>query len=487
MKLKGLKAVPFLFLAVDAQAAATGLDRSYQLLWPEGNIPYYFVNDGVSANVAASMETTVNAAAATWNSAASPNQIFRFTRINASEKGNHDAYLEIKLTNPSDITECGAVVSPLGYPGQGKYSTFTLPSACPNAALHELGHVLGLVHEHQRKDANLVYNICNHRRVNDSPDCPDALAYDDRVFIYGLAGIGGWDESVFPRDGYYITEQYDPFSVMHYSLRNNLKDQLKDLVAPEVPPAGVIHTSIPTDGVYYTTIDFSRNTGVQNNLYDLAVRFGFNTPEGLYEGLKNWQSQLSPLDIQGIQELYAKDQVDLHFSVAKICFSHAGGDANCTRAGEFKQKLTVKNLGAWPATDVTITTEMDDTQIEFNSLVASSTQDADCLSDPSRDEYVCSLGTLEPGAEVIIDVSGLLENPDAKISLPSTLTSSSLQNKHLLDSNQKANGSISVGGKPSCGCSCNTNTATAGTDPTLPAAALVSLVALYRRRGRTLH
>lgn len=480
MKLKGLKAVPFLFLAVDAHAAATGLDRSYQLLWPEGNIPYYFVNNGVPADVAASMETTVNAAAATWNSAGSPNQIFRFTRINTNDKDNHDAYLEIRLTNPSSVTECGAEVKPLGYPGKGKSSTFTLPSACPNAALHELGHVLGLAHEHQRKDANLVQNICNHRRVNDSPECPDRLSWDDSVFI------AGFKLSVSPQDGYYITQQYDPFSVMHYSLRSNIKEELKDLVSPELPPAGVIYTGIPADGVYYTIIDFSRDPNVQNNLYSLADRYG-TTPAGLYANLKNWQSQLSPLDIQAIRELYAKDQVDLHFSVAKTCFSHAGGDANCTRAGEFKQKLTVKNLGAWPATDVTITTEMDDTQVKFNSLVASSAQDADCLSDPSRDEYVCSLGTLEPGAEIIIDVSGLLENPDAKISLPSTLTSSSLQNKHLLDSNQKANGSISVGGKPSCGCSCNTNTTTAGTDPTLPAAALVSLVALYRRRGRTSH
>lgn len=485
MKLKGLKVLPFLFLAVDAHAAATGLNRNYQLLWPEGEIPYYFVNDGVSSEVAASMETTVNAATATWNSAGNQNQIFKFTRINASEKGDQDAYVEIRLTNPSIATECGAVVSPLGYPGKGQHSTFTLPSACPNAALHELGHVLGLVHEHQRKDANLVYNICNHRRVNDSPECPDTLSSDDRIFIYGLGGLGGWDDSTFPRNGYYITEQYDPFSVMHYSLRNNLKDELEDLVYPEAPPAGVIHTSIPVNGVYYTTIDFSRDPSVQNNLYDLAAHFGFSTPEGFYNGLRNWQTQLSPLDVQGIQELYAKDQADLHFTVAKTCFSHAGGDASCTRAGEFKQKLTVKNFGAWSANDVTITTEMNDAQIDFNSLVATSDQNANCLSDPSRDEYVCSIGTLTPGAEVVIDVTGLLINPDLKINMPSTLTSSSQQNKHLLDSSQKTTGLISVGGKPSCGCSCNTAATTAGTDPTLPAAALVSLIALYRRRGRT--
>jgi hypothetical protein len=102
--------------------------------WPNGIVPY---------ELDAKLNTTelgiVLRAIGNWN---------RDTVIQLIPRGSHQAY--VRFT--SDVGFCG---TPLGRQGNGQIIScdLSIGEANGNPMTHEIGHALGLLHEHKRPDA----------------------------------------------------------------------------------------------------------------------------------------------------------------------------------------------------------------------------------------------------------------------------------------------------------------------------------------------
>lgn len=70
--------------------------------------------------------------------------------------------------------------------------------------IHEFGHLLGLIHEHSRSDANLIWNKpVVYQSLGGPPNDWDIQMCDDQIFKqYALSSFNG--------------SKYDKYSVMHY-------------------------------------------------------------------------------------------------------------------------------------------------------------------------------------------------------------------------------------------------------------------------------
>jgi hypothetical protein len=108
-------------------------------IWPKGLVPYRFVDSFTGAE-----RRMVQDACAMWESALGVNakgrKVVRFKRDKA---GTAAAFLRIQR-GPSGSNEASTGAVPSAFINLGYWNLGSIA--------HELGHVLGLVHEHQRND-----------------------------------------------------------------------------------------------------------------------------------------------------------------------------------------------------------------------------------------------------------------------------------------------------------------------------------------------
>lgn len=413
-----------------ASALSIKPQTNQAILWPEGTIPYYVdvptpwisltFRRISSPAVEAQMREAVTQGIAEWNAVGAENNRFKFVLVNKEDIDPSQAHLVINLRGYNKASECGAGVDEIGYPGAGDRTILSLPEGCPGAIVHELGHVLGFAHEHSRKDANLVLKRCNHRAATES-NC------NTNTFF--------WANQVAPLTLTYLTEDYDPFSVMHYDLQNNLKEEL---VGEEYydPETGVTY--------YYTTIDFTRDLSKTNNVFDLADRLGMTIPE-LYDNMianRDYGAKLSEQDKAAAKAFYERDLVDTHASLVKTCYTRNAGGTDCTQEGQFKVVMRATNFGAWTASNVKLNLPLPN--VNQATLSWSAPSDVECRINGANLE--CNMATLAGQAERAINVTARLTNPDTKVSLEATVSTNSTQHPSTLTSNQFTSAKVSVGG-----------------------------------------
>jgi len=161
------------------QTQTRGLARKTLLdKWPNG-IVYYSVQDGVAVEEAIKVQAAVDH----WNEYSS----LSFVERTAKNAATIDIYIDIQ---PSD--GCGSYV---GYIGRVQ-EMWINPKCSVGSIIHELGHAVGLFHEHTRPDRDNFITIL-------WDNIPPAKHFNFEVIAEGTANVS----------------DYDYGSIMHYGTR----------------------------------------------------------------------------------------------------------------------------------------------------------------------------------------------------------------------------------------------------------------------------
>lgn len=111
---------------------------------------------------------------------------------------------------------CTATSVPAEKPTMKLSFTGRAPEKYKFLILHEFGHALGLIHEHQREDAPILYNdqnlrefVKNRLKYQNSSHTPTDI---ENQIKYQWGKLTGG----FPGYGKPLSSRYDKDSVMHY-------------------------------------------------------------------------------------------------------------------------------------------------------------------------------------------------------------------------------------------------------------------------------
>ncbi len=136
---------------VQAQRQVRGLSNSaYGRLWPNGVVPYQ-LNESLSAD----SQRKVREAVDHWNSIGAITLIER-TSNNASA---YPHYIDFVYED-----RCASWI---GFQASGPQAIYTGDKCSTGTMIHEIGHALGLLHEHTRSDRDQYVQIHWDRIVND--------------------------------------------------------------------------------------------------------------------------------------------------------------------------------------------------------------------------------------------------------------------------------------------------------------------------------
>ncbi len=158
--------------------------------WPKGIIPIYFEHPGISKEVI----NRIIIATQIWMIVTDGKIRFQYKDHPASEKEpNIVTFISIDNTK----IECG---NGYGYrEGESKWIILSSTANNLTSTLHELGHVIGLIHEHQRPDRDKHITVL----------------WDNIINMVDFVGLNQFSTKI-PNTYNYELYKYDYHSIMHY-------------------------------------------------------------------------------------------------------------------------------------------------------------------------------------------------------------------------------------------------------------------------------
>jgi len=116
----------------------------YGTVWPNGVVPY-----NVSDKLSARTQENVRAAIAAWNATGAVTMVER-TQVTASAYPNY-----------IDFVKADQCASWVGFQDDGAQSIYTGEKCSEGSMIHEIGHAMGLLHEHTRPDRDSITSMCS--------------------------------------------------------------------------------------------------------------------------------------------------------------------------------------------------------------------------------------------------------------------------------------------------------------------------------------
>jgi len=158
--------------------------RSNNLVWEDGIVPYY-----IDPELQPFVKENVRRAIATWNQAAGISLI----EINPFLKDSPEDYLH--------FTPASGCASWIGRQG-GPQSVWTANSCSTGSMIHEIGHALGLEHEHTRPDRDQYISI-NWNNIDTERLSNFDISQSDKVNLgpYDYESIMHYGEYFFSSNG----------------------------------------------------------------------------------------------------------------------------------------------------------------------------------------------------------------------------------------------------------------------------------------------
>jgi len=153
-------------------------------VWPNGVVPY-----NVSDKLSARTQENVRAAIAAWNATGAVTMVER-TQVTASAYPNY-----------IDFVKADQCASWVGFQDDGAQSIYTGEKCSEGSMIHEIGHAMGLLHEHTRPDRDSFVKINWDSIDADKTHNFDVL--DDAIPLgdYDYSSIMHYGERFFSNDG----------------------------------------------------------------------------------------------------------------------------------------------------------------------------------------------------------------------------------------------------------------------------------------------
>lgn len=173
------------FFNVEQKRQARGLsNEAYGQTWPNGLVPYQ-----LNANLSASAKEKIMIAVDHWNSVGSITMVER----NSANASAYPDYIDFINEN-----RCASWI---GYRQSGPQSIYTGDNCSAGSMIHEIGHALGLLHEHTRPDRDNFVKIHWDRIAAKMELNFEVIPGSDVVGPYDFGSIMHYGPTFFSSDG----------------------------------------------------------------------------------------------------------------------------------------------------------------------------------------------------------------------------------------------------------------------------------------------
>ena len=156
----------------------------YGTVWPNGVVPYR-----ISSQLSKSAEGKVRAAITAWNATGAVTMVER-TEATASAYPNYIDFV--------DADQCASWV---GFQNDGAQSIYTGDKCSEGSMIHEIGHAMGLLHEHTRPDRDSFVKINWNSISTDKAHNFDVLEDGIPLGDYDYSSIMHYGTHFFSNDG----------------------------------------------------------------------------------------------------------------------------------------------------------------------------------------------------------------------------------------------------------------------------------------------